>query len=662
MDIDKLLPGILRKRDWIKLIICFAAGIFMICSEMYSQVAFWQQYFGGSGFDVGEIVIVKPDGAIVVSGQVSSVDGIGKENHSVEADIALIKYATQGVIFWKRTFGGSGEERLESLIETSDGGYAFIGTTNSTDGDIEQPKGELDIWVVKLDDLGRKQWAKTFGGSGNDRGYSIVETYDGGFFIAGESGSVNGNMRSPHHGGLDSWLAKLSPDGKLLWEKHYGGTDNERITHILSLSKDVYVLIHASNSKDGDRKEQLGKKDVWITQINSLGDIQWSMSVGGEDNDEIHDCLLDNEGNIVAVGTTFSSTQDVNKHKGLGDAWICKLTLEGELSWSWTYGGEKADGANSIIQTQDGGYLMAGVTRSRAGDIQFSYGYYDAWVLKTDRNGAMIWSRNFGFEGKDLFSDVKEVSTGGFIAIGCSELVEEGTPLPGHQGELDFWVCNFSDPRREGVKPFVTPPMLKGKVLDKESKRPLQSIIQLTQNETLEVLSNAESNLSNGEFALLLPPYGLMSINVVTEGYMFYGENIRADSLNFRSKVQRNIELEPISLGASLVLRNIYFDTGRWDLLPDSYAELERLIYFLDINARVVIEVSGHTDNTGDKEDKIELSLNRANAVKNYLIDRGIASDRLVVKGYGMYKPIASNETYMGRQRNRRVEFMIISM
>lgn len=630
--------------------------------SLTAQVAFWQQYMGGSGFDLGKHLIVKPDGSLVVCGEVFSFDGLGAENHSEEADIVILKYATQGNVFWQRTFGGKGNDQIQSLIETSDGGYAFIGTTNSQDGDIENSYGELDIWVMKLDDLGRKQWVSTFGGTGNDRGFAITETYDGGFLIGGESGSVNGTMKSIPHGGLDSWVAKLSIDGKLLWERHYGGKDNERVTHIHERGKNVYILLHSTDSQWEERKEALGKKDIWVTEINGTGEIQWEKSFGGEDNDEIHASMIDDEGNLVNVGTTFSTAHDIPTQRGKGDGWIFKMKADGNLIWSGTFGGKKADGANDVIQTYDGGYLLAGVSRSIEGDIQFPTGYYDGWVVKINRNGEKIWSRNFGYEGKDVFTGIREVATGGYVAIGCSELVEEGTALPGHKGEQDFWICNISDPRREGVKPFVTPPILNGNVRDKHSGRALEASIQLTQNKTLKVLSRAESERANGEFALLLPPYGLMSINVATEGYLFYGEDIRTDSLNYRSKVVREILLEPISVGATLVLKNIYFDTGRWDLLTTSYPELERLIYFLDSNPNVVIEVSGHTDNTGNKEDKVALSLNRANAVKDYLVGRGINANRLKVKGYGMYRPLTSNETYAGRQQNRRVEFMVISM
>lgn len=636
-------------------------GIFFTHITSRAQVAFWQKFLGGSGYDIGKELIVKPDGTMIIAGESFSSDGVLSDNHSENSDILICKYATQDIYFWKHNYGGSGYEEVGDLIETRDGGYVLIGTTDSPDGDPNKNYGFLDIWVLKLDYMGKLEWSSVFGGTGNDRGFAITETYDGGFLIGGESGSVNGTMKSPHHGGLDSWIAKLSSDGELLWERHLGGTANERVVRIHETEAGKYMLIHVSNSNDGDIALHLGKKDIWITNINEFGNIESQYTYGGAENDDIHSSRFDNDNFLMLAGTTFSSTREESIHLGRGEAWVIKLDSQGRMMWNRTFGGSRSDGANDVFPTYDGGYIIIGMTRSTDGDIDFNQGYFDGWAIKINRDGFMTWNRAMGFQGKDFLLNVAEVPTGGYVALGFCEQTQDGVELPGHNGSADMWICNFGDPQRRGVKPFVTPPTLFGTVRDKNSGRLLDANITLTNNQSLETVGLSETDPVDGTFALLLPGYGLLSINVLSQGYMFHGEELRADSLNNRTEVSRKIELVPIKVGSTLILRKIYFDTGKWDLLAASNAELERLIAFLNLNPRVVIEISGHTDDTGVKEDKIQLSLNRANAVKDYLVKRGISAGRLQVEGFGMYRPIADNSTYFGRKQNRRVEFKVLS-
>ena len=203
--------------------------------------------------------------------------------------------------------------------------------------------------------------------------------------------------------------------------------------------------------------------------------------------------------------------------------------------------------------------------------------------------------------------------------------------------------------------------MLMGRVVAEDTGKPLRADITLTNNLTLDSINGAVSDPEDGRFAFMLPTHGLVSVNVLTQGYLFYGGDILTDTLISENVVEQEIVLKPIRIGSSLILRNIYFDAGKWDLLSTSNAELERLIAFLELNPRVQIQISGHTDNTGNKDDKMALSVNRATAVQKYLRDRGIPEWRLKTKGFGMYRPIANNNTEYGRQQNRRVEFEVIN-
>jgi len=628
------------------------------------QIAFWQHYLGSPGVDRGLCMLPRPDGTLVIGAEVGGTAGLGKDNHSEESDVVIFKYATQGKRFWTTTLGGSGRETLADLIETPDAGYLGIGTSTSADGDPGRNQGGEDIWVFKIDYLGRLEWSKTFGGRGDDRGLTLTACSDGTFLIGGESASPNGDMFSLHHGGLDSWVARLDDRGVLLWERHYGGAGNEKVSRIHELSPDETLVIHTSDSRNGDVRANLGGKDVWMTRIDPGGEILWQANFGGTANDEVHDSYFAPNGDLILAGTTFSSDGHIPEQRGEGDMWLFCLDAGGGLRWSHTYGGPRAEGASALAPCADGGYVLVGMTKSRTGEGQIEYnaGYFDGWLLKVDSLGIRQWSRTGGAEGVDGLNAIFELPGGGFVTLGYAQQKAGGTMLPGHKGIIDLWLANFSDPQREGVRPFVTPPILLGTVLSKHDGLPLPATITLTENATLDSLSSATTQPADGSFLLLMPAYGLVSINVLAKGYMFYGRDILMDTVINQTSIEQTFKLEPVRIGSSLILENIYFDPGKWELLPPSYAELERVLAFLKLNPRIHIQVSGHTDNTGNRQQKVQLSLNRANAVRDYLEKRGIPSYRMQVKGYGMYRPIADNRSPEGRRRNRRVEFEVINM
>jgi len=571
------------------------------------------------------------------------------------------RYATQGNFFWKKILGGSGEETLEEFIETKDGGYVLVGSSDSNDGDIQSNKGGKDVWLAKLDIQGNLEWSKSYGGSGDDRGTAIIQLPDGGYLLGGESSSTNGDMQSQHHGGLDSWIAKLTSKGRILWEKHYGGSANEKVSRIHQLGEEEFLVINSSDSRDFQVADNLGKKDGWLFKIDYQGELTWQMNIGGEDNDDLHGSMVDSEGNIVVSGTTFSKTGLMLNQAGNGDCWVFKLNPAGALLWSKTFGGPKADGANTIREGLDGNYLICGITRSHMGDIPRNSGYYDGWFAKLNKNGEILWSRTIGYGGKDALEDIMEVEVGGYLGIGFSQFSPADNLQAGHKGMYDIWLVNFGDPKKGiEVRPYKTPPVLTGTIRDIHNGQGLEAEIILTNNKTLDSLNSSFSSPDSGRFYTLMPSYGLVSINVLCKGYLFFGQDISLDTVIDKTLLRQDIKLEPIQIGSSLILQNISFNTGEWDLLPSSFPELERLVSFLKLNPRVVIEVSGHTDNTGDKTRKTELSNRRALAVKDYLVKNGIKEMRLKVKGFGMYRPIASNSTEEGRRKNRRVEFEVL--
>ncbi|MEO0899889.1 MAG: OmpA family protein [Bacteroidota bacterium] len=633
---------------------------FLISSTSFGQVAFWQKYLGGEGYDQGKRLLRLEDGTLIIGGDGFSKQHLGNENHG-ESDVFVLKYSTQGAIFWKKTLGGSKEDALGDLIQTSDGGFLVVGKSASQDGDIPSNRGGFDVWVTKLSASGNIEWVRILGGINDDQGYTAIECTNGNFLIAGECGSPNTAYARYHHGGLDGWMAMLDKSGNSLWEKQYGGEGNEQIRRVHQINEKEFMVIAATDSKDGDVPKALGQKDLWVFRVDEQGEIISSRIYGGQANDMIHTSLKDKNGDFLLAGTTFSADGDVAEQRGLGDCWLVKIDAKGQLLWNQTYGGRRPEGFLDIQATQDGQYVLCGLTKSRTreGDIEYNSGYYDGWIVKCDSTGKRLWSRTVGYQGKDVLNSILEAPEGGYLLLGYATQAREGFVLPDHKGIADFWLLNVSDPRREGVKPYRTPPVLSGTIKDKKTGAPVKATITLTDNRTLDSLASTET-MADGSFAMLMPSYGLVSINVLGEGYMFHGENFMMDTVIDRTNIQRTYELASIEVGAKLILKNTYFNTAKWDLLAASNAELERVKKFLELNPRVRVKISGHTDNTGNKRTKEQLSLNRANSVKDYLKEKGVPAYQMAVKGYGMYRPIAPNTTPAGRAKNRRVEIEVM--
>lgn len=202
--------------------------------------------------------------------------------------------------------------------------------------------------------------------------------------------------------------------------------------------------------------------------------------------------------------------------------------------------------------------------------------------------------------------------------------------------------------------------LLKGIVIDEETNEPVSAAIDLTDNETSEVLATFNSDATSGSYLVSLPAGHNYGLNVNADGYLFNSMHFDIPDTAAFKEVYKVIKLKKIKIGKTIVLRNIFFDYNKYTLREESYPELERLQELLTENPVIKVEISGHTDDVGGDEYNRELSENRAKSVVDYLVSKGIVQDRLIFAGYGESQPIASNEKPEGRQENRRTEFKII--
>jgi len=258
------------------------------------------------------------------------------------------------IIPFDKTYGGSEDDEANSIQQTRDGGYIVAGYTWS------KGAGGWDFWVLKLNEKGEIIWEKTYGGEGNDKAYSIQQTRDGGYIVAGST-------RSKGAGGYDFWVLKLNEKGEIIWEKTYGGSGNDEANSIQQTRDGGYIVAGYTRSKGKG-----GEADFWILKLDEKGKIIWEKTYGGIDYDIANSIQQTRDGGYIVAGSTRS--------KG-GDFWILKLDEKGKIIWEKTYGGPGDDEAYSIQQTRDGGYIVAGYTYSKGA------GGKDFWVLKLDEYG-----------------------------------------------------------------------------------------------------------------------------------------------------------------------------------------------------------------------------------------------------------------------------------
>lgn len=390
----------------------------------------WAKSFGGSGEDTAQSVITTADGGYAVLGFSNSNDGDLSGKTTSVNDYWLLKFDADGNVAWSKTYGGSKDDRGQSLVQTTDGGYALTGYAMSSDGDGSNNNGFHDNWVVKLDAQGNIEWEKSFGFSGHDHSYDIVETTDGGLFFSGflditlakEDGYTDkGNTSTTAHGVGEFWGTKIDAQGNIQWRKYFGGTNNDRSHAVVQSYDGGFVLSGFTESDDFDIKASRGSYDFWVVKIDAQGEMLWERSFGGSGIEIAYDMAKTTDNGYVVVGNTFSSDKDVAKNLGESDVWMIKIDDNGNLVWERNFGGIAFDAAQSVALSADGGFIVSGNSKSQGIDVSANLGENDIWLIKTDAQGKMVWQKTFGGSGLDYAFDAVENEDKSILIVGESD-------------------------------------------------------------------------------------------------------------------------------------------------------------------------------------------------------------------------------------------------
>ena len=356
----------------------------------------WDKTYGGRHYDIARSIVQTNDGGYALAGFTESY-GAG------ESDFWLVKVDSSGNEMWNRTYGGTEDDDAYCVIQTSDGGYALSGYTKSYGSD------EWSYWLVKVDSLGNMQWNKTYAGLEhgsfwNAQTSSVVQTDDGGYALAGFF------PRSKYES--DFCLVKVDSSGDMQWNRTYEGP--------------VYTMVFLIRTSDGGYAMAgtcgIAGIGFWLVKVDSSGNVQWNNKYEGG---SLYSAVQTSDDGYILAGNYIGAQDDVR---------LVKVDSSGNKMWNRTYGGSEDDSALCVVQTSDGGYALAGYTKS------YGAGETDSWLVKVDSSGDMQWNKTYGGTWSDSLNSVIQTLDGGYALAGETHSYSSFFP-----GVPDFWLIKTDE-------------------------------------------------------------------------------------------------------------------------------------------------------------------------------------------------------------------------
>jgi regulation of enolase protein 1 (concanavalin A-like superfamily) len=350
--------------------------------------ATWQKSFGGSKDDVAKDIIATEDGGAIMIGTTRS-KGAGR------TDIYAIKLDAKGEKLWEKTYGGLRKEEAAAITQLQDGNFIIVGATKS------YGKGGYDYFIIKIDKMGNRLWAKTAGGTAKDEASAVIATDDGGMLVVGSS-------KSSGKGSYNYYAIKLNSEGKRLWEQTVGGKDWDLATDVAQMEDGGFLLVGKSESF-GDNGY-----DGYIVKLSNEGKFLWEKTFGGKKEDSINAIAKGSDGGFLLVGKTKSY-----KDKK-GDSFIIKLDKAGKKQLVKTYGNIGKDRATAVTALKDGGYAIAGSSR------EMSHGREDFILIIVDKDAKVMGSNHYGGKKEDIAYAITQLQDGSIMIAGDTKTYGNG--------------------------------------------------------------------------------------------------------------------------------------------------------------------------------------------------------------------------------------------
>ncbi|UCF49470.1 MAG: PKD domain-containing protein [Thermoplasmatales archaeon] len=364
----------------------------------------WNKTYGGVGEDWCYDGQQTKDGGYILVGYTTS-QGSGQE------DIWLVKTDMNGTMVWNKTFGGYTQDKGYSVQQTTDGGYILTGKTFS------YGHGSCDLWLIKTDENGNEQWNKTHGNVQADAGFSVKQTSEGRYIITGYTRSYGWGDPG------DIWLIKTNETGVELWNRTWGGPytgASEEGFSVEQTPDSGYILTGCYYD------DSVYGYDVILIKTDENGNEEWNRTWGGKDND-IGNCVK------VTLDGGYIISGRIQKGLNMVDAWLIKTDAIGIEQWNKSYGGAYSDSAESVFQTDSGGYILTGYTYIKYNNSLKR----DLLLIETDSDGNEIWNNTFGtiYKGEAGYS-VQQTTDEGYAILGYTYSYGAGLS--------DFWLIKTS--------------------------------------------------------------------------------------------------------------------------------------------------------------------------------------------------------------------------
>ena len=432
------------------LLFFFCAALITLSYSQSVPKIQWQKCYGGSRDDELSLdysYAGKPRGKIIsrdkkhlfVAGSTASFDGDINSQISGSYDIWVAKLDLSGNIIWKTIISGYNYEEFRSLAETSDGSLLIIGSTY-----VWPQSGTHDALIAKLDYSGRLVWNKYFGGSADDYGVRIEEAKDGNYVFIGSSQSSDGDVAG-YPGENEIWVAKIDKQGTVLWSEKYPGLNNSQVDFAVALKEGPHGdLFIGANSKDvSDRTGIWWNYDIIVLQLSSTGVEKWRKVLGGAENDILHDIELLASGDLLLAGSTSSTDRDFPPPvRGYTDGFLMKLKKGGDPFWYHRVGGYEMDEVFDVTVLPDQSFLAVGTTNSKDGNLDGNtVRGFDALVFNMTDDGQLRWIKTYGGSGNEVAASVGYFTERDFVFFG--ETTSNDFDVSGNHGRSDLWVVKI---------------------------------------------------------------------------------------------------------------------------------------------------------------------------------------------------------------------------
>ena len=405
--------------------------------------------FGGSDDDEANDIINTSDGGFMVIGSSKSNDGLIQNKMDLESDIILMKFDSDKSIEWVKNYGGSRDDRGQSVVEVSGIGYALLGYSMSNDGDASRNEGFHDNWVILIDSIGNIIWEKSYGFSGHDHAYNIIKTKDGNLFFNGfldvtasrGLGSTEKVEKSIKHGVGEFWCHKIDLDGNILWRKYFGGTNNDRSYDSIETADGDFIIVGSSESSDNDISSPKGSYDIWVIKLSSNGDFLWERSYGGSKYETANSIIQSSDKKIHILGSTLSDDKDISFQMGSSDVYLLTIDSDGNLLSGQTFGGSNFDMGKKIEIDNKDNLWLTGYSRSLDFDLSFNKGKNDAVLIQLSKNRILKKVLAIGAEGEDIANSLIHFNENEIIVAGYSD--SRGDYFVENKGGKDIFLAFF---------------------------------------------------------------------------------------------------------------------------------------------------------------------------------------------------------------------------